>query len=479
MLNRVAVLLCLMVVSCAGVFAQWEILNPKPAGFTCNKIIFTDAQNGFILNSNGDLIKTTDQGAHWNVVQNFPSTMTMDLKYSTGLIVGNGVLYISSDNGNTWQRKNTWFSGVQFVDIVSSDTLFLASSTGTVYRSDDRGNTWNFYAVGTYLSSIEFVNSKVGYAGGSSQYILKTIDGGATWTKIVTVNTFPSSTVAINFLDENTGFAFRGFSDLLRTSDGGATWTISQVPDELYAVYFINKTTGFGCGDDGVAYRTDDGGVTWKWIGASVRIDAYDLYSTYFFDGNTGFTVGARGRILKTTDGGTTWNTYAATYLNVNSLAVPDANTAYATVGNTVYKSDNSGQTWQQLPITSNDFIQNCYFFNRDTGIVTSSRYAYLYKTYDGGNTWKKINPYQYVYDYVTYLQFFDDKNGVMNLSSWAANILLKTNDAGETWSVLWEAKYQSEIFTKISFVNQQVAYAARGNSLYKSVDGGVTWTAL
>jgi hypothetical protein len=41
---------------------QWEWLNPKPAAYLNSRVYFSDANNGFIFNDNGDLIRTTDGG---------------------------------------------------------------------------------------------------------------------------------------------------------------------------------------------------------------------------------------------------------------------------------------------------------------------------------------------------------------------------------------------------------------------------------
>ena len=364
-------------------------------------MIFTDNTRGFILNSNGDLLITIDQGAHWDFKQNFPYAVALDMKDSTGVICGyNGAIYISTDNGNSWEMKNAGTSAqLTRADIVNRDTIFLTDNGSGIYRSDDGGNSWHSFNCGIQISSFDFASSKVVYEGGAVTYILKTVDGGATWQPSVVVNVIPSNTMSIKFIDANTGFAFREHSELLSTTDGGITWKSYNIGDDIYSLYFINKTTGFACGQDGATYRTDDAGATWNWIGLMGRIDDYDLNSVYFFDSNTGFAVGMRGRILKTTDGGLTWTTFSPTYLDVGDMSIPTSHTAYATVGNTIFKTIDAGQTWKQLNLTvgtNYDAFQYCSFFNADTGFVTASHNARVYKTYDGGTNWKEIAPAPY-----------------------------------------------------------------------------------
>src|SRR5688572_9736635 len=188
--KKFTVLLAIVLSFSSYALAQWEWVNPKPSGYTGSKVFFTDSLNGLIFYSNGDLVTTNDQGITWNFKQNFSGTLTMDIKDSTGVICGyNGLVYLSTDNGNSWQWKNAGIAdNLFYLDIVSRDTIFMASSTGRIYRSDDRGNCWKTFYVGAQISSIEFINSKVGYAGGKEYHIYKTEDGGLTWQKNVTVN---------------------------------------------------------------------------------------------------------------------------------------------------------------------------------------------------------------------------------------------------------------------------------------------------
>ena len=144
--------------------AQWEWVNPRPSGYLASTIIFTDTLSGFILSGNGDLVNTTDQGGNWSVKKNFPNGVILDLKDSTGIIAGNGgTIYVSRDNGNNWLQKNSGtFDNFFAADIVSRDTIFVAARSGKIYRTDNGGDTWLPFYCGIQISSIEFINSKVG-----------------------------------------------------------------------------------------------------------------------------------------------------------------------------------------------------------------------------------------------------------------------------------------------------------------------------
>ena len=68
------------------------------------------------------------------------------------------------------------------------------------------------------------------------------------------------------FTDVNRGIAVGDCSAILRTTDGGVTWTqqMSGAPEYLMGVSFPDVNTGFAVGSSGTIHRTTDGGVTWQ-----------------------------------------------------------------------------------------------------------------------------------------------------------------------------------------------------------------------
>nr|WP_294904213.1 YCF48-related protein [uncultured Lacibacter sp.] len=466
--------------------AQIEWLNPKPSGYSNQSAFFINSQKALMLNSNGDLLETNNQGLTWEVARNFPAATQMDIKDSIAVIIGYNTLNYSSNYGKSWQTSNTPAS-VNWIDVVSKDTFFLASTNGKIYRTDDAGKTWKTFSSNKTLSSIEFVNSKIGYLGCTNYSILKTEDGGTSWQSVVNVNTIPSNTKTIKFFDANIGFAFREHSSLLSTKDGGKTWSTYDISDDIYSITFIDQLNVIACGEYGTIYKTKDGGVTWQYIGPNSRIWLYDLYTAAFINQDTGFAAGARGRILKTVDGGTTWSQYSPTYIQVNGITKKMENTAYAIVGNQIYKTIDYGNSWNPLSLivgvnyAEYDIFQQIHFFNKDTGVVTASEYGRMYKTYDGGATWTIISSSSQGYQGSSDLQFLpDNKTGYLTYySSYSSSNIMKTTDAGDTWSEIWRSQYQGETFNQLYFTSEKNAFASRYNRLYQSTDSAKTWNLL
>ena len=477
-----------------SLFAQWKWLNPKPSGIPNNKIVFTDSNNGLLLNDNGDLFKTTNQGTDWQFYKKFPSPSQMELHDSTGVIIGNSSVDISTDNGLTWVTRNVPASGsIKRVDIISRDTIFLLAYTSqsvlsTLIISTDRGQNWS--SINTPLNfnnkAFDFADSKTGYATGwsgvSTNYgVFKTVDGGFTWQLVHAI----TSTVDINFIkfyDIRFGFIYRDIGVLLRTSDGGSTWTVSNgVNHKINSMAFVNRDTIYGAGEYGVLFKTIDGGLNWTWLATSqALIYAHDFYSAYFFDEKTGFVTGFRGRILKTTDGGVTWEQHSPFYEDITALSMANSVTGFASNGINIYKTTDAGETWSFKFSIGTGWAQsrqfnNSIFFNADTGFFTATYNAHIYKTFDGGNTWNVIYPAGASYEYVAGMSFINSKVGYISLRTSSAYGLFKTTDGGESWNEI--GSYHN--LYKLHFINENTGYATHLQKVFKTTDGGQTWNEI
>ena len=476
------------------VTAQLNWLNPKPSGQINNKLVFINANIGYLMNANGDLFVTNDTGTNWQLKRNFPSAETFELNDSTGVIpIHEGAVYISTNNGNAWEKRNPGLGTYleNWTSIIGRDTILLltgGSIPGTVrtlYRSVDRGNTWlavNNNMPYFYIRTIRFVTSRIGYAS-SSAGIVKTIDGGISWQVIYPISTSALIT-SIKFFDTFNGFAYRDFDKMLKTTDGGITWTESNTYNEINDIFWIDLTNAYAVGDWGLIIRTTDGGVTWNRAPVLPFIDRNDLYSQYFFNDTTGIVTGYRGRILKTRNGGISWTANSPTYIDITSICYGDFNTAYATTWNNVYKSTDAGNTWNALALevginpSSNLRFEHSYFWSKDSGILTTSDYVRIYKTTDGGQSWTFINPAPPInYDWIKGISFISKDTGFIQLytSSGGQNALYKTTDGGSSWLKISD----SPNLLQMQFLNSQLGYSTSYSAFRRTVDGGVTWTDM
>ena len=167
---------------------------------------------------------------------------------------------------------------------------------------------------------------------------------------------------------------------ILKTTDGGATWTKSL--DWAYAqsrgvwmiqIHPTDHDTLYAATTDGV-YKTTDAGGSWARVhdvvmAMDVRIHPLDPDIVFAAHGNFGSTgLG----IYRSTDAGASWtkltNGLPATWLGKAQLAIaptsPDtvfASIADVEVGRGLYKSTNAGDTWVQINATDYPSYQGWY----------------------------------------------------------------------------------------------------------------------
>jgi photosystem II stability/assembly factor-like uncharacterized protein len=232
----------------------------------------------------------------------------------------------------------------------------------TILHTTDGGNIWTKQTNGApdIIESIFCLNSDTAWAVGYCT-ILHTINGGTTWTKQrigITTDIWD-----VFFTDADTGIAVGGWcvscppkplfgGYILRTTNGGATWTIQRYDTTIigfYGVFFTNANTGTIVGAGGIILHTTNGGITWiKQTSGTTK----DLKDVFFTDADTGTVVGRivpgglGGIILRTTNGGTTWKTQEIPTQNaLYKVCFTDANTGTAVGSNgTILNTTTGGE---------------------------------------------------------------------------------------------------------------------------------------
>ncbi len=191
--------------------------------------------------------------------------------------------------------------------------------------------------------------------------------------------------------------------------------------------------------------------------------------SNIYYTGYTG------GGVWKTEDGGLTWRNISDGFFKTSSIgdiavASSDRNVIYVgtgehavrgvmtSFGDGVYKSTDAGRTWKNVGLKNSRHISDVIVHPTNENIVWVAAQGTVhgpnsergvYKSTDGGATWKRT-------------LFINDSTGIASLT------IDPTNHR-----ILYAASWQHQ---RLPWT---VNSGGRGSSLWKSTDGGETWSKI
>lgn len=229
-------------------------------------------------------------------------------------------------------------------------------------------------------------------ASDSSGYLLKTADGGLTWSNTVTQ---PGPMHNVYILNENEVFAV-GKSNVWVSSNNGNTWLQRYFENyELFDIRFQNALSAYVCGyhspdSRACLVRSSDRGITWNFVFALE--DSYKLFCIRFPSPIVGYTCGEHGKLRKVVEGVTSWTVISTgTIEDLNSLYFFNTETGYAAGNNsTLLKTTNGGYPWFPLNTGfSNIHFKSIQFYDDNTGYIIGSN-GFVARSTNGGNTWSQ-----------------------------------------------------------------------------------------
>jgi photosystem II stability/assembly factor-like uncharacterized protein len=291
----------------------------------------------------GTWARTTDGGATWRT-GTVPGADTLQFRdvhavsADTAFLMSAGPgqlsrIYRTNDGGRTWMLQFTNADSTAFYDCLDfwdarRGVAFSDASGGRtlILRTEDGGDTWShvaaesvpaplpgegsFAASGTCLVTLGDRHGWIGTGNSSTARVLRTEDGGATWSAAATplVTGEGAGIASVAFRDTLTGLALGGDlaapdeyrDNVAVTRDGGRTWALAGRPSFTGAIYGSAWVPGarrpalVAVGPKGASLTLDDGG-TWR------ALDTLSYWAVGFASPQAGWAVGPRGRITRIT----------------------------------------------------------------------------------------------------------------------------------------------------------------------------------
>jgi photosystem II stability/assembly factor-like uncharacterized protein len=411
-------LFILLTISVTSYAQSWKMCIGPSFGRRVDDIYMVNTQTGYAVCGDGQIVKTTDGGDNWFLLQQINNVYYRSVEFMNtqkGFVGGfsftpgmdTNILRRTTDGGATWTDLTPLLDprakrGICGLAVADSNTIYGGGNwygdSAYLVRSHDGGNTWSFIDMSAYASSIidmHFLNKAVGFVTGKSPLpletgvILHTTDGGRTWTTVFQGTISNEYAWKIQRLTSNLYFAaledFGNVSpQILTSTDGGMSWAIQQVavaPYNIEGIGFLNPQKGWTGGAADFSFESNDGGMTWDTIHVCP-------FMNRVFRVNDTMLLASGDRIWKYSA-----NSFTATpppairYASMNCSPNPVSNMLSIDINTTVETRvfvailDHTGMRVQV--IENADKPKGSYKYKFDTGKLPPGMYHVLLKTHE------------------------------------------------------------------------------------------------
>jgi photosystem II stability/assembly factor-like uncharacterized protein len=382
-------------------------------------------------------------------------------------------------------------------------TTSLARAQGNVWTSlGPEGGTIQALAIDPQKPGTIYA-----LAGGK---IFKTTDGAASWNLVHTPadgDGTATYAVALALDPQNSGTLYVGTSNagVIKSTDGGTSWNVGLQDTSggrgavaILAIDPLNTRTLYM--EAGGLFKSTDGGASWSRAGNAGWPDSRPASALAIDPQHSGtIYAGTLIGIYKSSDGGANWVAansglvIGSNLVNLNVLALAidpqNPNTAYAAIYNGVVKTTDAGASWKQVDSGLPPDLQrgdlgamtlaidprNTNLLYAAIGHCNPCVEGTVFKSTDGGQSWVSSG----LTNLGTSVLAIDPMKQDTLYAGTAAGVF-KSGDGGATWSTVNHglvASYVSSL--AIDPGNGGTLYAAADARVKKSTDGGNHWNEV
>ncbi|GHA40243.1 hypothetical protein GCM10007103_22120 [Salinimicrobium marinum] len=286
--------------------SSWDQYSPFYDDVSEFQLITSDIAYASIWSK---LFKTRDGGKTWqdmgSPVEGVGLSKFEFLNENIGYaIVGNSnyyyAVYKTTNGGQSWVQTNSgediMRDNLYSMDFIDEKTGFVSGGYNQkgVFKTTNGGNSW-IIVEGNSFGEMQFIDEKTGYAREVGYYgkrIYKTTDAGENWEEIFETE---ESLTSMYFVDKKIGYLAGERGVIYKTTDGGLSWRKLEVPYQDYMqIKFYSANVGYTVDDDGGLWKTINGGSSWQKNAAFYKMNSIDIS-----DDKQIYLSGTHGKILK------------------------------------------------------------------------------------------------------------------------------------------------------------------------------------
>ena len=303
-----------------------------------------------------------------------------------------GLLYISRDDGATWEALSLTTGNVKRRAIVASESgnqIFAAVYGGKIEYSADSGNTWSVAldVSQDWIAIAASKNLQTIYALGYRGYIYRSLDSGVTWSRV------NDNGGALNWISVATS---EDGSKVIVAEMSGNLYTSTDSGNEFVPRATKRKWTSVASSSNGsklvaavqggFLYTSADSGATWTQRATSQKWSAVASSS----NGESLVATVSQGKIYISSNSGATWSAKGSDRNWVNVASSASGKKLVAVVGSgRIFTSSNSGSTWTARESTRN--WRALFMAGNGNRVFAADFGKKLYSSSNSGESWTAL----------------------------------------------------------------------------------------
>ncbi len=518
----------LYVTSNKGQTWQRETMD-LPAGENFVDMYSAGTSDVYLLSENGNVYKSVSGGLTWELyTQVSPGGSAL---HSLSVRPGSGSVYTGGEDGKIWNNEgllagsrpgNGTILDMHFTELDEGCIIVQSGSGSLIYYSDNANVTeavWtNVTPAGAgNVREFHFISPDNGYAYTSSGKILKTTNGGISWTEMTAlpahagIRTFymtGSDQGIVAGDNSGTGFIEKCIS----------TWEdkpVTSVSGRLHATFTAGTSVAYAVGDNGLVLRkkstsqwavdvpaqkgslhavtgavvssqfeglaAGDNGYNLQISGAGLTVgtttgisSGTDFRGLSLSGSNTYYAAGKGGALYRFASGNWTAQTCSpqacpAHDLKAIDFAASDRGLAVGASGTIVRFN---GTAWTSInEMTTPELNETCIVpGSTSTGFAVGNGGTIL-MTEDGGTSWKAKNS-----GTTTDLHGIAFASADNGLAVGLDGLVLRTINGGQNWTKVASVTVTTGLHA-VAVSGQTAVAVGSSGTIIRSADGGATWT--